>query len=369
MQRLLAIFAVFLTVQPLVGCTHLNPPPTYPHEDPAFAAAKGAQPGLDTDPPVPTVLMPGDTLTVRTISNQSEVYEGLVVDSEGKVHVPVIGPAQVSGLAPQQAERTIEGMMQKVDRFVRVNVLITEWGGHFATVIGAVVEEGTKTLSPGMRLAELIAAAGGPVRTTETTVTYFADLDGSRLVRDGQVVPVNLRLALNGDPRHNVFIHAGDQLFVPPGLDNRVAVFGNDQDRHGSMLVFRPGMRLTEAIAMGGGLNKTSDEEDIRIVRGNLKKPLVYRFDVDALVSGKTGDVEMAPGDVVYVTRHWSSVFKDVVDSMSPLITAGVSALNVFFFYKQWKTSVEVGDRQTQIAACSALTDEAAKTKCLMGVN
>jgi polysaccharide export outer membrane protein len=231
-------------------------------------------------------------------------------------------------------------MMQKVDRFVRVNVLVTDWGGHFATVIGAVVQEGTKTLSPGMRLAELIAAAGGPIRTTESTVTYFADLDGARLVRDGQVVPVNLRVALLGDPRHNVFIHAGDQLFVPPGLDNRVAVFGNDQDRHGAMLVFRPGMRLTEALSTGGGLNKTSDEEDIRIIRGSLKKPIVYRFDVDAMVSGKAGDIELAPGDVVYVTRHWSSVFNDVMQTLSPLITAGLSAVNVFFFYKQYKLQV-----------------------------
>lgn len=354
MQRIFAIFAVFLIVQPLVGCASLPPPPTYPHEDPAYAASKGAQPGLDTDPPVPTVLMPGDTLTVRTISNQSEAYEGLVVDSEGKVHVPVIGAVQVSGLAPQQAERTIEGMMQKVDRFVRVNVLVTTWGGHFATVIGAVVSEGTKTLSPGMRLAELVAAAGGPVRTTESTVTYFADLDSARLVRDGQVVPVNLRLALSGDPRHNVFIHAGDQLFIPPGLDNRIAVFGNDTGRSGKMLVFRPGMRLTEAIAEGGGLNLTSDEEDVRVVRGNLKKPLVYRFDVDALIAGKTGDVELAPGDVVFVTRHWSAILNLVVSTMTPLINSGLVALQTFYFYKQYSLQVS-NSKNLQYTTCLGL--------------
>jgi polysaccharide export outer membrane protein len=288
------------------------------------------------------VLLPGDTITVRTISNQSEVYEGLVVDSEGKVHVPVIGPAQVSGLAPQQAERTIEGMMQKVDRFVRVNVLVTDWGGHFATVIGAVVQEGTKTLTPGMRLAELVAAAGGPVRTTENSVNYFADLDGSRLIRDGQQVPVNLRLALTGDARHNVFVHSGDQLFVPPGLDNRVAVFGNDGgggmgSRAGRMLVYRPGMRLTEAIAEGGGLNLTSDEEDIRIVRGNLKKPIVYRYDVDDLISGNTGDVELAPGDVVFITRHWSAILHRTIEILSPIISAGTGIATAFFFYQQYR--------------------------------
>jgi polysaccharide export outer membrane protein len=345
MQRFFSILCVFLLAHALVGCHGFKPPPTFPHEDPDYGAAHGGLTGLDSDPPMPLVLLPGDTITVRSTSNESTVYEGLIIDSEGKVHVPIIGAAQIAGLAPQQAERTIEGMMQKIDRFVRISVLVTEWGGHFATVIGAVVEEGAKTLSPGMRVAELVAASGGPLRTTEGEINYVADLDSARLMREGKQVPISLRLALLGDPRHNVFVRAGDQLFVPAGLGNRIAVLGNDA-RTGAMINYRPGMRLTEALASGGGLNLSSDAEDIRIIRGPLKKPIVYLYDMEALIAGDIGDVELAPGDVVFVTRHWSAAVAEVLDKVAPLVGIALAGLSTGLLVKQFQLQKQLARDQ-----------------------
>lgn len=354
MQRILSTFSVSLLVHGLVGCAHFPAPPTYPHEDKALAAVAPTPHGLVSDPPVPLVLLPGDTITVRATSNDTQEYEGLVVDSEGKVHVPVIGAAQVVGLAPQQAERTIEGMLQKIDRFVRVNVLVTEWGGHFATVIGAVAEEGAKMLAPGMRVAELVAAAGGPLKTTETTeINFVADLDGARLIRNNKPVDISLRLALTGDPHHNVFVHAGDQLFVPAGLGNRIAVLGTDA-RAGAMINYRPGLRLTEALASGGGINAASDENDIRIIRGSLKEPLVYQYDLMALVNGEGGDIELAPGDVVFVTKHWSATMGDVLTRATPIINLGLTGLSTWILIRNFQLQrdlIQRLDEQAQRAA------------------
>lgn len=351
MQRILSILSVYLLVHTLMGCQHYNKPPNFPHEDKALAAAAPTPKGLDSDPPVPLVLLPGDTITVRASSNDTQEYEGLLIDSEGKVHVPVIGAAQVAGLAPQQAERTIEGMLQKVDRFVRVNVLVTAWGGHFATLIGAVVNEGAQTLPPGTRLAELVAAAGGILRTTDQAeINFVADLEGARLVRDNKVVDVSLRLALGGDPRHNVFVHAGDQLFVPPGLGNRIVVLGAD-GRSGGMVNYRPGLRITEALASAGGINKDSDEERIRIVRGNLAKPIVYEYDVEALVEGRAGDVVLAPGDVIWVTKHWSATMGDGLARAAPLINLGLTGLNTWILISNYRLQQQLNRRLNEQAA------------------
>ena len=78
---------------------------------------------------------PGDTIEVIASSTDSTTYPGLLVDGEGKVHVPIAGAIQVSGLSPQLAERKIEEALQKFDRFVRVSVLVTAQGGHYATVL------------------------------------------------------------------------------------------------------------------------------------------------------------------------------------------------------------------------------------------
>src|SRR5688572_27219314 len=184
----------------LAGCGNFKPPPTYPVDDPNYAPGGVARDGLVSDPPVALVILPGDTVSVRTLSSESFNYDGLVVDGEGKIHVPLAGPVQVGGLAPAQAERKIEGVLQKFDRFVRVNVIITGWGGHIATVIGAVNKEGQQQLTPGMRLAELVAAAGGPLKTSSEggELSYAADLESARLVRNGSPLPVSIRLALAG---------------------------------------------------------------------------------------------------------------------------------------------------------------------------
>ena len=54
---------------------------------------------------------------------------------------------------------------------------------------------------------------------------------------------------------------------------------------------YRPGLRLTEALALGGGTSEKADEGDVRIVRGNLSEPRVYTASLTALRNGKAGDV------------------------------------------------------------------------------
>jgi polysaccharide biosynthesis/export protein len=336
-RRCASTVCALLLLQTAACHKSFAPPPTYPFEDPAFKVANPDLPGLESDYPVPLQLLAGDTITVRTLSTETAEYEGLVVDDEGKVHVPVAGPVQVAGLAPHQAERTLEGVLQKFDRFVRVSVLVTGWGGHYATVIGAVGSEGQKVITPNMRLAELLAISGGPLRIEKDgELSYIADLDGARLMRKNEAVPVNIRLALAGDPKHNVLVHPGDQLFVPAGLGSRIAVLGI-VTHGGAMVTYRPGIRITEALALAGGVTINSDDEDIRLVRGPLKSPKVYQYSLEALIDGEAGDVQLAPGDVVFVTEHWAATMGDVLQRIQPLLALAITATNTAFLFKSYQ--------------------------------
>ncbi|MDB4977020.1 MAG: Capsule polysaccharide export protein [Myxococcaceae bacterium] len=341
MKRLCSSVCALLLLHTAACHKDFAPPPTYPFEDPAFKNANPEVPGLENDYPTALQLLPGDTITVRTLSSETAEYPGLVVDDEGKVHVPVAGPVQISGLAPHQAERTLEGVLQKFDRFVRVSVLVTGWGGHYATVIGAVGEEGQKVITPNMRVAELLAISGGPLRMEkEGELSYIADLDGARLMRKNQPVPINVRLALAGDPKHNVLVHPGDQLFVPAGLGSRIAVLGI-VGSSGAMVTYRPGIRITEALALAGGVTINSDDEDIRLIRGPLKKPKIYQYDLEALVDGTGGDVQLAPGDVVFVTEHWAATMSDVLNRVSPLLALALTALSTSLFFRNYQVQQE----------------------------
>ncbi|MFT3921960.1 MAG: polysaccharide biosynthesis/export family protein [Myxococcales bacterium] len=332
-------FVVLSLVSGLTGCSSYKPPPTYPMEDKGYTPGGVMRNGVENDPPIPLSLLPGDTIDIIATSTESTTYSGLVVDGEGKVHVPIAGAIQVSGLSPQQSERKIEEAMQKFDRFVRVSVLVTGQGGHYATVIGAVVNEGQIPLTPGMRVAELIAAAGGPLRSeVEGEINYIADLDEARLVRNSVPLPVSIRLALAGDPKHNVIVHPTDQLFMPAGLGSRIAVLGIGTIG-GTMIPYRHGIRLSEALATAGSFTILADLEDIRLLRGPIKTPLLYQYDFKDFINGETGDVELAPGDVVFVSTHWSAKMGEVLSRVTPLLNVLITATNTYFLVENLNNS------------------------------
>lgn len=315
-----------------VGCASLPPAPTLPSDDPAFAPPELVEPeGLDEDPPRSLTLLPGDVVRLTTVSVETTVYEGLLVDEMGNLHVSLAGDVEVGGVPLRDAEARIEEALRVYDRHVRVNLVLEEASGHRATVVGAVVTPGRPEVVPGTRLSDLLALAGGPlVRFSDEhdEAVMIADLDGARLMREGEMVPVSLRRALVGDPRHNVRVRAGDHLFIPPLRGNHVIVLGDVNSARA--VNFRSGMRLTEALARAGGVSVRGDRADIRVIRGSLREPRVYRVSLRDLHRGLGTDVELVATDIVFVTPEWTAELGEVLARLSPLISLGsATALGV----------------------------------------
>lgn len=94
-------------------------------------------------------------------------------------------------------------------------------------------------------------------------------------------------------------------------------------------ITWRRGLRLTEAVARGAGIAKSGDGSDVRVLRGKLSAPQVYRTDLDALFDGEGHDVELAPGDVIFVgaSTFWSVT--EVLQRMMPALTAAALATTI----------------------------------------
>ena len=303
------------------GCVRLPEAPTLPTDDSRFrAAAVEAPSGVRDDPPAPLAVLPGDVLSVSAISSETVTYDGLVVDELGRVHLPLAGTVEVGGLPLAEAERRIETAVREIDRVARVALRISDPAGHMATVLGAVASPGRVLVVPGMRVADLLAAAGGAAENVEVDPAIaVADLASARLVRAGRTVPISLPRAVEGDPLHNVRVRPGDHLHVPSARGNLVVVLGEVDEP--TILAHREGLRLTEVLARSGGLNERADRTDVHIVRGPLREPLVYRASLRSIVNGNSHDVVLAAGDIVYVTEEWSSHVGEVLDRISSLLT------------------------------------------------
>lgn len=299
--------------------------PALPEDDEAFEAVGDVMPeGMDPSPPAPMSLQPGDVVTLHLVSLETTQIEGLSVDERGMLHVPLAGDVEVAGLPLLQAEERIEEAMRRFDRTVRVTVLITDALGHRASVIGAVGAQGQITVVPGMRVADLLAAAGGPtVSEDDGPASLIADLYNARLVRNGEALPISIARAVRGDPRHNVRVQPGDHLYVPPQLGTLVSVLGEVQGA--GVFPYQPGIRLTQALAMAGGMTRDANGGDIHIVRGPSTGPRVYVAAVNYVVAGQAPDPVLAPGDIVYVGSSALADFRDVIAAIAPLIAVAAT--------------------------------------------
>ncbi len=321
MRRCTAVLLAFMMVTACARNRYTKVP-TSPGDDPNFAAPERITPrGLEVDPPEALKLLPGDVVQLTTVSAKTQKFDGLIVDALGQLHVPLAGDIQVGNMELAQAEKAVEAGLRRYDKFVRANLIITALSGHSATVVGAVERPGRVQVNPGMRLADLLAEAGGPKRAISQDVpTLIGNLDLARLVRNGEAAPVSVPLAMEGQPNHNVRIRPGDQLYVPPVTEQLIMVLGDVNTPQ--PIAFRHGIRLSEALARAGGINTArGDRKDIRIIRGPLREPRVYTASFKEMTGGEATDVELAPGDIIYVTKSWYASTADVLNALSPLLS------------------------------------------------
>lgn len=325
-HRPLRIVASALTCL-LVACGGHPLAPAYPESDAEFEQAPvAARPGLKVDPPPPLTLRPGDTIAIQIVSTETQALEGLVVDAVGNVHIPLAGDVNVGGVGLTEAEARLKAALQRHDRLVHVSAQMTGRAGQRATVLGAVNTQGPVELIPGARLTDVIAAAGGPASTTTgPNPVSVASLADAVLMRGGKVVPVDMALALKGDALHNVYVHPGDHIYIPPSVGANISMLG--QLGTPQVFPYREGLRLTEALALAGGVTVGADKGDIRVIRGTLQQPSVYRASLAALVDGETHDVLLRPGDIIFVTDHPLEDFNEVIGAIAPVLTLGTSSV------------------------------------------
>lgn len=321
-----AITVLTLGAFAVSGCSHFPRVPTRPVGEDGFTALVPVErPGVDEDPPEELEVLPGDVLAVEIVSYRSPakteriIYEGLVVDEVGIVHVALAGNVDVGGMTLDQAETKIEEAVRQYDRSAEVNIRITQYDGHSVTVLGSVVTPGRVPATPGLRLADLLALVGGPILDRAGQMTIFlADLGSSQLMRDGEMLPVDLEKAMLGDPRHNVRIRAGDYLYIPPSRGNSIVILG--EVGNPTVLPYLRELRLTEALAYAGGISPDGDRGDIRIVRGDLDSPRVYQTSIKSLVNENQTDVILAPGDIIFVEDEPLVAWRTALEVVQPLL-------------------------------------------------
>lgn len=93
--------------------------------------------------------------------------------------------------------------------------------------------------------------------------------------------------------------------FVTISLDNRKVIVFPGTGNNAKVVNFTgDNMNLVEALAEVGGISNTGRAKKVKLIRGNLKNPKVYKIDLSTLNGMKEADLALQSGDIIYVDPY-----------------------------------------------------------------
>jgi protein involved in polysaccharide export with SLBB domain len=207
------------------------------------------------------VIGPQDSLAVHiwNVPDQSLNRSFIVpVERDGVIVIPQVGAIPVGGQTFSQAERTIRTRLGALLKRFEVYVSMARIRTIKVYVVGEVVRPGAYEISSLTTASNAVYAACGPSRA--------GSLRQVKVLRNGQAVAdLDLYdLLISGDRRHDSRLQSGDVVLVPP-LGPVVAISGSI--KRPAIYELKPGTRLTDLLALAGGLTPLSDRQRCHLFR------------------------------------------------------------------------------------------------------
>ncbi len=243
------------------------------------------------DIPVPTnyVVGPGDEVKILMWGRVNGQHN-LVVDKDGNINMPQIGPLPVAGMTFEQMSVNI---IQQCEKIIGASVNITM--GRLKSIpvfiLGDVARPGAYTVGSFATITDALIMAGGP--------SPIGSLRGVQLKRKGRVVTTFdlYDLLLKGDKSKDAMLQAGDVIFVPV-TGALVGIAGNV--KRPAIYELKGKQTLHTVIELAGGILPTAYTQQIqveRVVKG--ERQVVIDLDDKHLTSAR--DFVLSEADLVKI--------------------------------------------------------------------
>lgn len=243
------------------------------------------------------VVGPGDGLSIDLWGGISErLYR--IVDREGRVALPEVGPVPVSGKTLADVQQNLQQVLRTQFRDVSVDVSISRLRTIRVYVVGDVVNPGAYDISSLSTPLNALFAAGGP--TPQGSLRMVKHFRGNQLV---QVVDL-YDLLLHGVKSNLAPLENGDTVLVPP-IGPQVTVEG--MVRRPAVYELKDHKDLASVLGLAGGLLPTAALEHIEVQRivANQKETMVSlnipQGDSPSQVEQKLASFAVQNGDTIRI--------------------------------------------------------------------
>ena len=239
------------------------------------------------------VIGAGDLVAVH-VFREPDLDVRIRVKDAGTVALPLIGPVPIAGLPAADAALAIATRYQQGGflKHPEVQVLLEESAAENVAVLGEVARPGTVSISSPRSLLDVLAEAGGLLKTADRHVTIRHSSGSSSTV----LVPNDAQQQLASSA---LLVAPGDTVLVPrAGI---VYVLGDVGRPGGYLMQDDAALSLLQVMSLAAGSTKTAAEGKARLLRrengGTAEIPLHLR----EVEHGRLPDLALRNNDIVYV--------------------------------------------------------------------
>lgn len=194
-------------------------------QSPAAGTAEGTAPAADaqTSPAVPNAGNPkahdssyiigNDDKLAISVWKEPDLTRSILVRSDGKISLPLVGEIQAAGRTPLQLEMDISTRLRNYITVPEVTVIVEAINSKKYNILGQVGRSGAYVLTLSTTIMDAIAAAGGFKDFAKTKGVYIL-----RQQPDGTQTRLNFNYKdfIKGkNLDQNVKIEPGDTIIVP----------------------------------------------------------------------------------------------------------------------------------------------------------
>jgi polysaccharide export outer membrane protein len=272
----------------------------------------------------------GDVLSVMVYARpdlSTGGVKGSRVDGSGNIHLPLIGSVTAVGMTVSAIRDKVEASLRRYVQEPSVVVEVVEYRSKPIYLMGQFRTPGVYYMDRPMTFLQGITLGNG--------FDAAANLRGVRLLRDQKIAPVDVySLILEGRIEQNVWLRAGDTVFIPDNRTQNVFVFGA-VNKPGPQPMAQGRMNILEAIASADPRTIGLDLQNVRIIRSlTTTSGELLVVDVEKIRRGETLPMQLLEGDIVYIPKNAFGTWNDAINEILPSLTAVSTLLQPFVSIK-----------------------------------
>ena len=251
---------------------------------------------------------PGDILEMEIAELKASRMKTTVLP-DGMLYFDVAEGIQAAGKTLGQISEELGTQLKDYYTSPVVSVNLNQAESQRFWVLGQVKTPGAYPMAGPTTLLEALSKSGGLFSGEISGETQeVADLDRAIIVRKGEPMPVDFRsLVEYGDMSQNVYLKAGDYIYLPSVQNRAVYVLG--AVKKPGPLYFRDDITAISALAQAGGADPTAVVTKAIVIRGSLNQPRVAVCNLHGIQRGYDRDFELRAGDILWVPKsNWTYV-------------------------------------------------------------